>query len=243
MRPLFKNCESCSLENVKNFAEIFARQEPVLIKNLVEKWPAIEKWKTAASFKQRVKQPSVFVPVEVGGNYMSPQMFISNCHFDDLLDYFEETDAPPLYLAQTDIRDIGSLIDDVSPPPQIVLTTGKKTIYKINIWLGGKGGSTSPCHFDPFNNVLCQIFGEKEVLLFPPQSGRPFLYPADGTVQKNTSQVDFDKPDDDKFPLFKSSPGGLRAIIHPGDGLFIPYKWWHWCKATNRSCSVNYWWI
>ena len=29
-------------------------------------------------------------------------------------------------------------------------------------------GSESPCHQDPFHNILCQVYGTKHVLLFPP---------------------------------------------------------------------------
>ena len=29
-------------------------------------------------------------------------------------------------------------------------------------------GSESPCHRDPFHNILCQIYGEKKVILFAP---------------------------------------------------------------------------
>lgn len=30
-------------------------------------------------------------------------------------------------------------------------------------------GSESPCHQDPFHNILCQVYGTKHVLLFPPE--------------------------------------------------------------------------
>ena len=30
-------------------------------------------------------------------------------------------------------------------------------------------GSESPCHHDPFHNILCQVYGTKHVLLFSPE--------------------------------------------------------------------------
>ena len=36
-----------------------------------------------------------------------------------------------------------------------------------NLWLG-KGSTTSPLHYDDYENLLCQVRGEKDLLLFPP---------------------------------------------------------------------------
>jgi hypothetical protein len=43
------------------------------------------------------------------------------------------------------------------------------------------------------------------------------------------------------FPDFaKASP--QKFILHPGDVLFIPSKWWHWVKSFgSRSISINFW--
>ena len=107
------------------------------------------------------------------------------------------------------------------------------------------------------DNVLCQVIGEKEVILFNP-SLTSYLYPALHTVQKNTSQVDISRPDLTKHPLYKevlslvnSNKGGVdlsdasylsvgRTILYPGDAVFIPFKWWHYCKASKLSCSITF---
>lgn len=133
-------------------------------------------------------------------------------------------------------------------------------MYRKNIWFGSPQGTVSPCHYDPFQNVLCQVIGEKEVILFNP-SLTSYLYPALHTVQKNTSQVDISRPDLTKHPLYKevlslvnSNKGGVdlsdasylsvgRTILYPGDAVFIPFKWWHYCKTSKLSCSINFWWL
>ena len=38
----------------------------------------------------------------------------------------------------------------------------------LNIFPNIDPGSESPCHRDPFHNILCQVYGEKTVLLFSP---------------------------------------------------------------------------
>ena len=62
------------------------------------------------------------------------------------------------------------------------------TYEKTNFWCGTRG-VVSPCHQDPFYNLLCQVHGRKLVRLYPPAVGTSLLYPATGTVQKNTSTV------------------------------------------------------
>eukprot|EP01031_Cornospumella_fuschlensis_P030626 gene30626-37003_t len=162
----------------------------------------------------------------------------------DLLIHEEQNPAslsemPCLYLAQNDLRGIPELVGDVVTPS--ISKTGKGHLYSSQIWLNGIKGATSPCHHDPFNNILVQIYGKKKVLLFSP-SMSDRLYPAVDTVQKNTSRVDFDNIDFNRFPLLKGV-SGYEAVLEPADGLFIPYKWWHFCKSQSRSCSVNFWWL
>ena len=46
-----------------------------------------------------------------------------------------------------------------------------------------------------------------------------------------------------RYPSLKHSTKAIIATIHPGDGLFIPLKYWHYCTAKSSSCSVNFWWL
>ena len=169
----------------------------------------------------------------------------------------------PWYLAQHDLRSVSPLLAQEVQVPIMLSTTSteqgkdtslpKPSIYRNNLWLGGHAGSVSPCHYDPFNNLLVQIYGSKRVLLFDPQNSAG-LYPALGTRQKNTSCIrSFEHQDGlggdastgadaDRYPLFKDVIG-FEAILHPGDALYIPYKWWHHCSAASASCSVNWWFL
>lgn len=47
-----------------------------------------------------------------------------------------------------------------------------------------------------------------------------------------------------KYPKFlQSAPfPAYHCIIHPGDILYIPQKWWHHVRSIDRSVSVNVWW-
>jgi len=236
------------------------------LRHVFEKWQCYRTLKEQLSTK--VTSPLI-VPVEAGGTYMDKRNF-QRLHLNlfELLDYWsldesqksQESPLPRLYVAQVDLREIPCLYESLPEKPEFL----KGTVYRSNIWMGGNQGSTSPCHYDPFQNFLIQIQGSKRILLFPPDSADA-LYPAIGTVQKNTSLIDFEvifphKSDDndevhvemndnnlkeiqEKFPLFPPKNGGLVAHLKAGDALFIPKSWWHYCTTKSSAISVNYWFL
>ena len=243
--PLERVQEISSGENIK-WLDIYHLQRPILFKGIIREWPACQKWKDFDYLKNKVNSSSsnekVIVPVECGESYMDSRLQILNLDFVELLDFFQKDipDIPKLYLAQFDLNEIPGLMEDLDVPE---ITKTGSSIYRTNIWLGGQSGSSSPCHNDPFDNILCQIIGNKKVILFPPSS-KQYLYLNDPHhKQKNTSRIDFRKPDHVNFPLFKDTPNGLYAYIESGDALFIPLRWYHYCETTALSCSVNYWWL
>jgi lysine-specific demethylase 8 len=179
---------------------------------------------------------------------MSNDVSVNNVDLSSFIDWMRNAGkdesysplGPKFYVAQQNLSDVPALQPDLGPPPTIV-NTGKASHYGTNLWLCSSAGSESPCHHDPYQNILCQIFGEKEVILFAPSESEK-LYPAYGTLQKNTSLVDFENPDFDSHPLFLKAVG-YRAVLQKGDAVFIPKGWWHYCRAKEESCSVNFWWL
>ncbi len=240
---------TCTSDQYQN---IYNAQIPVLIKQYAYNWPCLSdphrSWLNLKHLKLRVTQSDSVVPIEVGIHYMDPQLRKHKISLESFLDFlikyqnasiYDVVDLPMVYLAQHEVQDIAVLREDVEVPA--ICNTGKGNIYRSNIWFSGPKGSISPCHHDPFQNVLVQIIGEKEVWLIDPKHSDN-LYPAVGTLQKNTSLVNFDKPDMEKFPRLANIEV-FKAVLHSGDALFIPLKWWHYCKAPSISCSVNYWWL
>jgi len=202
------------------------------------------------------------------------------------------------YLAQHDVNSISPVLSrELQVPSMLSLSSAshasdvpaspltqalapkKLSIYRSNLWLGGHAGTASPCHFDPFHNLLVQVYGTKRVILFDPKDSCG-LYPAVNTVQRNTSLIRSFEHDDGvgvtassatgsnsnsgaeaeagagarmnignvseappgPFPLYKSVQG-FEAILQPGDALYIPFKWWHYCSTNSASCSVNWWYL
>jgi lysine-specific demethylase 8 len=195
---------------------------------------------------------------------------VQTAHVDlcSLLDYFgvapeatvgaSQPPRPRVYWAQHDLAEVPVMYADVVAPTMCGLTGRGGVAYRTNIWFCGSEGSYSPCHYDPYENLQCQVVGTKEVILFAPDFGHAHLYPAAGTVQSNTALVDVTAPDLRRYPAYaeglhrirqqsasEAAPQllGARGVLERGDAVFIPRKWWHACVARDRSCSVNFWWV
>ncbi|XP_039696111.1 bifunctional peptidase and arginyl-hydroxylase JMJD5 isoform X4 [Pteropus medius] len=96
------------------------------------------------------------------------------------------------------------------------------------------------------HQLFDQVIGRKYIRLYSPQESEA-LYPHDTHLLHNTSQVDVEHPDLEKFPKFAEAPF-LSCILSPGEVLFIPVKYWHYVRALDLSFSVSFggpsqaWW-
>ncbi|KAL2913383.1 hypothetical protein HK105_207144 [Polyrhizophydium stewartii] len=160
------------------------------------------------------------------------------------------TDARPprMYLAQFDLFAQAPHLDADAPVPDLCLapparpdggSDGRPHDVIRSVWLG-PGGTVSPLHTDPHDNLFAQIVGFKRVRMAAP-ADTPRVYPhAAASLMANTARVDVERPDAAAFPLF----GGVRlaeCVVGPGDMLFIPRGWWHHVRSLTSSASVSFW--
>ena len=76
------------------------------------------------------------------------------------------------------------------------------------IW-AGPGGTATPAHYDPVDNVVGQFCGSKRWRLWRPSSGEP------------TGTPDYD------------------VVVAPGDALFVPRGWWHRVDSAPCAGAVS----
>lgn len=173
-----------------------------------------------------------------------------------------EKQPPPheiVYLAQNDLPP--ALYNDFAMPQLCEdasfarkYDVGEGNLYSCMIWMGPRG-TLSPLHYDPLDNLLMQVVGTKRVLLYPRTVGvtdtndeisaaeeAAWTYAGLNGMQYNTSPVDVENPDLQKYPLFARCPPPIECTLNPGDSLYIPAKWWHHVRSLSRSVSVNAWW-
>lgn len=164
-----------------------------------------------------------------------------------------------VYMAQNDLPE--PLYKDISIPGfcqnEERYRVGLGRLYSVMMWLGPRA-CVSPLHFDPLDNILMQFVGRKAVWLYDPKkqkssaagdgsdSGARIMwhYAGHEGLQSNTSPVNPERVDAQKYPLFvhEESPTAMRCVLHPGDMLYIPSKWWHFVRSIDTSMSVNVWW-
>ncbi|MFG3052287.1 cupin-like domain-containing protein [Kitasatospora sp. NPDC048239] len=101
------------------------------------------------------------------------------------------------------------------------------------IFVCAAGGRTR-LHVDPWASdaVLCQVTGEKRLVLYPPDAAE-FL--SDGEAV-----VDLDHPDDVRFPGWRAVRPVMDVTLSPGDAIFIPAGWFHAAVALTPSVSITW---
>lgn len=111
------------------------------------------------------------------------------------------------------------------------------------IWIGSKGAHTN-CHQDSYGcNLVAQIHGRKQWLLFPP-SATNFLQPTRIPYEESTvySKYNFFCPTkEDEIKILKIDEASRLVTLEPGDVLFVPPGWWHYVESLDLSVSVNIW--
>jgi hypothetical protein len=108
------------------------------------------------------------------------------------------------------------------------------------LWIG-PGGTVSPFHRDKTDNLFVQVKGRKSVLLGSPDQWQElYAWSIDPTGQFEGCDVDPEKPDLERFPLFARAHL-LRVSLEPGDMLFIPEGWYHHVRSLETQLSMNFW--
>ncbi|KAI0215867.1 Hypoxia-inducible factor 1-alpha inhibitor [Lamellibrachia satsuma] len=114
-----------------------------------------------------------------------------------------------------------------------------------NLLLVGMPGNITPCHYDEQENFLSQVQGYKRVILFSPSEFEClYPYPVHHPHDRQ-SQVDFENPNYESFPLFRNVKG-YEAILGPGDVLYLPMYWFHHVESlidTGMTTSITFWYM
>ncbi|RHY27427.1 hypothetical protein DYB32_006785 [Aphanomyces invadans] len=216
---------------------------------------------------KRVKAPSL---LEFKAWYMTQNCPVGSSYLEDnwsqtlmtLHKFIDEHilhppshNAPTGYLAQHALfEQIPQLRKDIAVPDYCALSVrGRQDVdaddddddvddVVVNAWFGPPN-TISPLHFDPAQNLLCQIVGSKYVRLYA-STFSDHLYPVPGYLS-NTSQVvvegDSAQANAVQFPRFLEAPY-WEGVLGPGEMLYIPPRCWHYIRSLDVSFSVSFWW-
>lgn len=249
-----RKISGCVPENIPN--EVLTSHSPILIKNLIQSWPAVIASKKSPAesleYLQKFATDDLYT-VFFGEPDINGRVFYNNdCSGFNfqvlgsslnqlssvLKKHIGNDDAPMIYVGSTMIdkwlpgfrTDNDIVFDDYDP--------------LVSIWLGNK--SRIPAHYDFASNIACCVAGKRRFTLFPPEElENLYVGPVDFTpAGQSISMVDFLNPDFEKFPKFRKALNSALVVeLEPGDALMIPSMWWHHVESLEDfNILVNYWW-
>ncbi|KXI30290.1 cupin-like domain-containing protein [Paraglaciecola hydrolytica] len=247
--------EYATLSPQQFFAEIAPAQLPIVIRGFASNWPLVaaaqqspadfvaylNQFYTGKKTKMVVAPPSAnkrfyYNDEMTDVNYLSGEERI-DLFLGRLLELIDREVYPAISMQNTLTSEIlPGLVDENRSAffPEL----------EPRLWVGNEGIVSA--HYDGSDNVACVIAGRRRFVLFPPeQTGHLYPGPLNFTpAGAPTSLVDLNKPDFDRFPLFKHALAEAYSVeLGPGDGIFIPMLWWHHVESLEKvNALMNYWW-
>lgn len=230
--------------------------EPVLLKGLIKDWPLVQaglRSNEAAAEYLLSFYGDVIIGALLGGPETCGRVFYNeqytgfnfqraktrlNLILEALLQQQHNPHPPLCYVGSTSIDTClpGMRADNDLPLASLNPLA--------SIWIGNQ--TRIAAHNDLPDNIACAAVGRRRFTLFPPAAiSDLYIGPVDvNPAGRPISLVDFDKPDFERFPRFRSALQQARvAELEPGDAVFIPSLWWHHVASLDSlNVLVNYWW-
>ena len=220
--------------NKEEFIANFVKpQVPVVIENLVEHWPAFEKW-DFDYMRDKVGDRTVPLyddrPVDHRDGFNQPHAEMKMTEYIDLL-----MSGPTRYriFLYNVLKEVPELQEDFDFPD-----IGLRLMKSLPMLFFGGEDSFTFMHYDiDLANILHFHFqGEKECILYPPQE-KEHLYKVPYSLITHES-IDFSNPDFDKWPALKNSVGYRTRLTH-GQTLYMPEGYWHYMRYITPGFSMS----
>jgi lysine-specific demethylase 8 len=228
--------ERVSGQPLSVFHERYLRAaQPVIFTGAMSDWEAVSTW-SPEYFKEHYGDVEVRVTADLPDTAV-PSDYLWEGHIrqmkvSEFVDFMQVAERP----CMIDSRSLEFFPGTMEQVQFEKFLPGLEGHEMTMTWIGSKA-THSGLHFDRFDNLFGQVYGEKVVCLLAPDQSR-YLYQFADLCQK--SNVDPEKPDLAKYPDFAKATV-MEAVLRPGDVLFIPKVWWHSLRSTSNSISSNFW--
>lgn len=229
---------------------------PALLKGIVSDWPMVRAAASSAregaayilKFDNGRNVETIFGAPDIQGKFFySDDLQGLNFHrrpvplaaaMSGLLSQIGVTQPGSIYIQSIPVKDHIPGFSNENALPLLDSTIAPR------IWIGNS--LTVQTHFDLSENVACVAAGRRRFTLFPPdQLANMYAGPFEFTLSgPPVSMVRLEDIDLDTYPRFSEAlDRACTAELEPGDGIYIPYGWWHHVQSLEQfNVLVNYWW-
>ncbi|SFB82486.1 Cupin-like domain-containing protein [Zunongwangia mangrovi] len=217
-------------EFVKNYVQ---PQKPVVIENLIEDWPAFEKW-NLDYIKELAGEKVVPLyddrPITSEYKFNEPHAEMKMADYIDLLKSKPTNYRIFLYHL---MKEVPALQKDFKFPD-----IGLRMIKQLPMLFFGGKNSKVFMHYDiDFANILHFHFhGKKQCIIYPPSESK-YLYKVPHALISR-EDIDFRSPDLEKFPALKKAKGYVTELNH-GETLYMPEGYWHQMTYLTAGFSMS----
>ena len=216
-----------------------SRATPLMIKGGAARWTDLERWSDEALLAECALEDGepwrVLVEKQnrITQNDRHPLMPDWDfCRF--LREYRKPEYKNMLYLV-TSIAQRGlRLAERLAVPEVLRCAELYHALYDARLWMS-LGNTTSSMHFDTHENLLLQLSGEKEVLLWHPDESANFYL--DHHEKFGLSPINVDRVDLERFPSVANATTYI-ANLSAGDAVYIPDGWWHVVRSHSRNVAI-----
>lgn len=208
-------------------------QKPVVIEQLIEDWPAYEKWNL--EYIDEVAGDKI-VPLYDDRPISSEYKFNEPHTKMKMSDYIKLLKSGPtnyrIFLYHM-LKEVPSLQKDFWFPD-----LGIRFLKQLPTLFFGGENSKVFMHYDiDFANILHFHFhGKKQCILFPPSESQ-YLYKVPHALISR-QDIDFVNPDFEKFPALKKAKGYITELNH-GEALYMPEGYWHQMTYLTAGFSMS----
>jgi hypothetical protein len=208
-------------------------QKPVVIEQLIDNWPAYEKWDL--DYIKEVAGEKVVPlyddrPISSKYKFNEPHLKMKMAEYIDLLR--SKPTKYRIFLYHL-MKEVPALQKDFDYPK-----IGLNFIKQLPMLFFGGENSTVFMHYDiDFANIFHFHFhGKKECILFAPSQTR-YLYKVPHALISR-QDINFSSPDYQKFPALKMAEGYITELKH-GEALYMPEGYWHQMTYLTPGFSMS----
>lgn len=215
---------------------VIDERAPVVFSGLIDEWPARRTWtpeNLVSMYGEKIVTALMDLPRD-GVLFPREQKYYERRI--SLSDFVHEMSIAgpecPCYLAYKPAEEIFPTEDyDFDS-----LIPGDECAGDTRIWVGSAG--TRAClHSDPRDNLFCQLYGEKSVIMIS-REDTSHAYPFRDNIAN--SRIDLGCLDLGRFPKVRDVTL-YACTLQPGEALYLPRGCWHDVRSHTASISLNHW--